>query len=142
MTLVLIVRLAGQRVAIPAADVASVVELDPTTPVPCAPVHIAGLAALRSRVLTVVDGRRAIGMKAAAHDSREAVVIDLDSHHYAITVDAVDDVIEAAEQTPAARMPLGDGWARIAAGFVEAEGDMLLLVDVAALVAGPDAAAA
>ena len=140
--LVLIVRLGGRRVAIRADAVSAVVELDEIAPVPRAAPHIAGLAALRSRVLTVIDTYGAIGLLRPGDEGREAVVVELDGHHYALTVDSVDDVVEAAAETTAARMPLKSGWARIAAGAVEANGDMLLLVDVAALIAGPQSIAA
>ena len=53
--LLLIVRLAGRRIAFPAAEVEAVVELEGITPVPRAAAHVAGLSALRSRVLTVID---------------------------------------------------------------------------------------
>ena len=140
--LVLIVRLNGQRVAIPADAVSAVVELDEIAPVPRAAPHVKGLAALRSRVLTVVDTYRAIGLTPPGDAGREAVIVELDGHHYALTVDSVDDVVEATGDATATRTPFTAGWARIAAGTVEAGGDMLLLVDVAALIAGPQAAAA
>ena len=78
----------------------------------------------------------------AAREAVVPVVVELDGHHYALTVDSVDDVVEAAAETASARMPLKGGWARIAAGVVEADGDMLLLIDVAALIAGPQSIAA
>ena len=53
--LLLIVSIAGSRVALPAVAVESVVELEALIPVPRAPEHLAGLSALRSRVLTVID---------------------------------------------------------------------------------------
>ena len=58
--LLLIVTIAGERVALPAAAVESVVELDTLIPVPRAAPHVAGLSALRSRVLTVIDCRRSL----------------------------------------------------------------------------------
>src|SRR5689334_18908704 len=58
--LLLVVTIAGERVALPAAAVESVVELDTLIPVPRAAPHIAGLSALRSRVLTVVDCMRSL----------------------------------------------------------------------------------
>lgn len=142
MSLVLIVCIAGNSVAIPADSVSSVVELDEIAPVPRAAPHIAGLAALRSRVLTVIDSYRAIGLDRPNTDSREAVVVELDGHHYALMVDSVDDVVAATSVATAARTPLKDGWARVAAGTVEAEGDMLLLLDVVSLIGGNQAIAA
>ena len=53
--LLLIVTIAGERVALPASAVESVVELDALISVPRAAPHVAGLSALRSRVLTVID---------------------------------------------------------------------------------------
>ena len=60
MALVLIAHLAGETVALDADVVGSVVEIERIAPVPRAAPHIAGLAALRSRVLTVIDARAAI----------------------------------------------------------------------------------
>ena len=48
--LLLIVSIANERVALPAAAVESVVELESLIPVPRAGPHVAGLSALRSRV--------------------------------------------------------------------------------------------
>lgn len=140
--LVLIVRVAGHAVAVCADAVSSVVELDEIAPVPRAAPHIAGLAALRSRVLTVIDTYAAIGIERPQTSSREAVVVELGGHHYALIVDSVDDVVETTDGADAARIPLRDGWERVAAGTVEADGDMLLLLDVAALIAGPQTLAA
>ena len=52
-TLYLVFELGGQRVAIASEIVDSVVHVTDIVPVPLAPPHIAGLAALRSRVITV-----------------------------------------------------------------------------------------
>lgn len=139
--LILIVRLAGQRVAIPAADVESVVEIDSVTPVPGAAAHVVGLAALRSRVVTVIDCAASLGAatRAAARDAAVAVV---GGHAYALLVDGVEDVVEASGEPRPLPGAVGGAWNRAARASVEAEGDLLLLVDVAALVAGPLASAA
>ena len=69
--LLLIVSIAGSRVALPAAAVESVVELDALISVPRAPDHLAGLSALRSRVLTVIDCRRSLELGATALNDGE-----------------------------------------------------------------------
>jgi purine-binding chemotaxis protein CheW len=141
--LLLIVTLAGQRVAIPADQVEGVVEIDALVPVPRAPAHIAGLAALRSRVLTVIDGAASIGFEpSAAAVLREAVLVEADGHPYAILVDSVEDVVERTGEVKPARTAPGDGWGRVARGTVEPGGDLLLLIDIQALIAGPAAQAA
>ena len=136
--LLLIVSIAGSRVAFPSSAVESVVELDMLIPVPRAAPHVAGLSALRSRVLTVIDTLRALdlGTSDCSDGIREAAVVELDGHHYALIVDTVEDVVEALSDPSPIRAAMGDGWERVALGMVETDEGPLLLVDVAALIAG------
>ena len=142
--LLLVVTIAGERVALPAAAVEAVVELDTFIPVPRAPAHIAGLSALRSRVLTIVDCMRSLelGSTDCSEGIREAAVVELDGHHYALIVDLVEDVVEALSDPSPVRAAMGPGWERVSQGMVETETGPLLLVDVAALVAGIETKAA
>jgi len=142
--LLLVVTIAGERVALPSAAVESVVELDALIPVPRAAPHVAGLSALRSRVLTVIDCMRALelGVTDCSDGIREAVVVELDGHHYALMVDTVEDVVEALSEPSPVRAAMGAGWERIAHGMVETENGPLLVVDVAALIGGIEAKAA
>ena len=136
--LLLIVTIAGSRVALPAAAVESVVELDTLIPVPRAPAHVAGLSALRSRVLTVIDTLRSLelGESDCSNGIREAAVVELDGHHYALLVDVVEDVVEALSDPSPVRAAMGAGWERASKGMVETEEGPLLLVDIDALIAG------
>ncbi|MEO5640402.1 MAG: chemotaxis protein CheW [Sphingomicrobium sp.] len=142
--LLLLVTIAGARVVLPAAAIEGVVELDTLIPVPRAAPHVAGLSALRSRVLTVIDCQRSLGLEPAARSegSREAVVAELDGHFYALLVDSVEDVVEAVGERAPLKAALGSGWQGAALGLVETDGGPLLLVDVAALVAGTSSIAA
>lgn len=142
--LLLIVTIAGQRVALPAAAVESVVELDTLIPVPRAAAHVAGLSALRSRVLTVIDCLRSLelGVSDCSEGIREAAVVELEGHHYALIVDVVEDVFEAQSEPSPVRAAMGRGWERVCKGMVETEAGPLLLIDVAALVAGAESRAA
>jgi len=141
--LLLIVTLAGRRIAFPANAVEAVVELEGLTPAPCAAPHVAGLSALRSRVLTVIDGLAALGAGQAKQGAlANAVVVPSGGHPYALLVESVEDVVEASSPIMPLAAPVGPGWDRIALGMVEAGGDPLLLVDPHALIAGPAAQAA
>jgi purine-binding chemotaxis protein CheW len=142
--LLLVVTIAGERVALPASSVESVVELDTLIPVPRAPVHVAGLSALRSRVLTVIDCMRSLelGVTDCSDGIREAAVIEIDGHHYALIVDLVEDVVEALSEPQPIRAAMGPGWERVSQGMVETEVGPLLLVDVTALIGGIEAKAA
>jgi purine-binding chemotaxis protein CheW len=141
--LLLIVTIAGERVSLPGAEVESVVEIEGLVPVPRAPAHVAGLTALRSRVLTAIDSLASLdlgqGRRSGTHD---AVVVEQDGLAYALLVDGVEDVIEYQGELRPVRTALQPGWARVARGLVETERGFLLLADPAALIAGPPALAA
>lgn len=139
--LLLIASIAGSRVALPAASIESVVELEALIAVPRAPAHVAGLSALRSRVLTVIDTQRSLGLGESdcSDGIREAVVVEIDGHHYALIVDSVEDVVEGLSEPVAVRAAMGDGWERASLGMVETEEGPLLLIDIAALVSGAPA---
>ena len=141
--LLLIVRLAGRRIALPASEVEGVVELEGITPAPRAAGHVAGLSALRSRVLTVIDGIASLEFGRSRTDGLlEAIVIPSGGHPYALIVESVEDVVEALRAPLPIRSPVGAGWDRIAIGMVETGEDLLLLVDPHRLIAGPQAQAA
>jgi len=139
--LLLIVTIAGSRVALPAVAVESVIELEALIPVPRAPAHIAGLSALRSRVLTVIDCKCALDLGTTEFGGaiHEAAVVEVDGHHYALSVDVVEDVIEALDEPKPVRAAMGEGWERVSKGMVETEEGPLLLVDIVALIAGSQA---
>ncbi|MEN3971347.1 chemotaxis protein CheW [Sphingomicrobium sp. XHP0235] len=142
MNLLLICTIGDSRVALDAARVESVIELDALSPVPRAPTHLAGLSALRSRVLTVVDCRRALDLGAtdfAADRIHEAAVVEVEGHHYALSVDSVEDVVEGSSDPTPVRANMGAGWERVALGMVDTPEGPLLLVDIDAIIAGPDA---
>ena len=138
--LLLLVTIAGNRVALRASEVEAVVELDTLIPVPRAAPHIAGLSALRSRVLTVIDCKRSLdlGETKRGDGPQEAVVVDHDGHHYALEVDTIEDVIDSIGEPTPLRAALEPGWERIALGLVETATGPLLLVDIAGLIAGPE----
>lgn len=136
--LLLIARIAGRRIAFPASQIEAVVELEGLTPVPGAAPHIAGLSALRSRVLTVIDSRAALELPAeGSGEAAEAIVIPSGGHTYALLVEAVEDVVEAGGASSPFQAPAGAGWDRVAAGMIEADGDLLLFADPHAFIAGP-----
>lgn len=139
--LLVVARVAGRACAFSALDVKSVIEIGTVTPIPRSPAWIAGITALRSQALTVIDCRRAIGLAETEWPTdHRAVVIALGGHSYALRVDAIDDITTAASE--AGQVPGGFGaeWSRVATGMVETMAGPALLVDLAALLAGPDGA--
>jgi len=142
--MLLVVALAGRRAALPAERVNSVVELASVVPVPRAAPHIAGLGALRSRPLTIVDCRAALGFapEPGADASGRVVVVEHDGHLYGLKVDGADDIVTASGAPSSAAGDPGPGWNAASLGTVESAAGPLLLLDIARLVAGPPALAA
>lgn len=140
-SLFLIARIAGQRVALPADVVQSVVEIEAITPVPLAALHIYGLAALRSRTLTIIDPLAALGLapRPPGMMPAEAVVVTVEGHLYGLLVDLVEDVVSIAEAPRPIRTRLSDGWARVGRGIFDHGDAAVLLLDPAALIVGPAA---
>jgi purine-binding chemotaxis protein CheW len=133
--LFLIAHVAGQAVAIDADQVESVVDIGAIVAVPRAGGHVRGLAALRSRVVTVIDTVAALGMEGGQAASR-AVITRVDGHHYALLVDALDDVAPFALHPLASGIPLSQAWQRAGHGLVERDGEPILAIDLTALVPG------
>jgi purine-binding chemotaxis protein CheW len=133
--LYLIAQLAGRAVAIDSDQVESVVDIGEVTQVPLASKHVRGLAALRSRVVTVVDTHSALGL-ASSDQARRAVITHVEGHHYALLVDALDDVAPFELLPLAGGVALDPAWQRAGRGIVEREGEPILAIDLAALVPG------
>lgn len=137
-SLKLIARIAGQRIALSADAIESVVEIESITPAPLAPSHIAGLAALRSRVLTIIDSYATLELGRAPRDGLlQAIVVTIDNHLYGLLVDEVEDVAEIGGDPAPLHAGLARGWSHAALGLVEHEGRAILLLDAARMVAGP-----
>jgi purine-binding chemotaxis protein CheW len=138
----LLVRIAGETAALDSASIQSVVELEGVTPVPCAPDHVAGLAALRSRAMTVIDCRRSLELpdsdeRSADGEGALAVVVELDEFLYALLIDWVEEVVPLEGEPAMLRTDLLPGWRRSTLGMVETSAGPALLLDPAQLVAGP-----
>jgi len=138
--LFLLARIAGRPVAIDAAQVDSVVDIGEVVAVPGTEPAVRGLAALRSRVVTVIDTSIALGLGDAAPAGRRAVITRLDGHPYAILVDAAEDVAPFERQPLAAGLAPGGGWHAVASGLIERDDQPVLVIDLAALIPQPLAA--
>ena len=134
--LYLIVRIGGRPVALPATQVGSVVEIDEIAPVPRAPAHVAGLFALRSRVLTVIDTRASLCLPPAEQAKlANAAIVSHEGHSYALLVDEVDDVIEAGAPEPSPAV-LESNWAFAALGVIRHGDSVLPVLDPVQLIRG------
>ncbi|KKW92437.1 chemotaxis protein CheW [Sphingobium chungbukense] len=133
--LYLLALLAGTRVAIETSEVEAVVKLTDISPVPGMGAHVAGLSALRSRVLTVIDVAALIRGEPTPPDRRGfAVIADIAGHSYGLMVDAVYDICQVSEGELPLRGQLDPAWLPHARGLVEHEGQPHLLVSLAGFI--------
>lgn len=133
--LFLMARVAGRDVAIRSDQVESVVDIDGVTPVPRAAAVVRGLAALRSRVVTVLDASVALGKAPMARAGGRAVIVRRDGHDYALLVEALEDVEPLALHPMDAGLTLDQAWGRIALGIVVRDDEPVLAIDLHALLA-------
>ncbi|KQT33494.1 hypothetical protein ASG29_05470 [Sphingomonas sp. Leaf412] len=136
-TLNLVAHLGGCGLLIEATRVDSVVDVDTLVPVPGVSPAVLGLAAMRSRVATVIDARRLLGLPAAAAATAtgRAVVTAVDGHLYAIAVDTLEDVARfEIEPVP----PGMSAVSQVVCGVAEGEGETLLALDIDRLIAAVD----
>lgn len=132
--LVVLVTIDGKRVAISAPEVESVIELDTIYPVPGAPAYVAGLTAMRSQTMTVIDSRAALGLPSATKSAERCPVISINGHLYALLVDSVEDVVEASSECTPIAGGYGAAWQHVAKGMVETDTGPVLLIDPEALI--------
>ncbi len=138
--LMVMTQIAGRRCVLCAHDVSSVIELGSITPVPGTPDFIAGITALRSQALTVIDCRNALGFKASTWPTDpRAAVISVDGHSYALVVDVIEDITTSVAQPEQVTGGFGPEWSRVTTGMIETALGPALLLDLDALIAGPGA---
>jgi len=131
----LVGRLGGRGVLFAAAQVRRVVDIAEVVPVPRAAPAVRGLAALRSRVVTVIDSWRVLDLPSPPRGRHRAVTTAVDGHVYAVLVDDLEDA-EPIEVTPLPPgIALGEHWAAVATGAAVRDGEPLLAIDLARLVA-------
>ncbi|MCA1749023.1 MAG: chemotaxis protein CheW [Parasphingopyxis sp.] len=140
--LYLIAEADGTQFAIPASAVENVVRDMEIVPVPLAEPCVAGIAALRSRVVTVIDLMAAISDARAGNCAGKPVIVTrIDRHYYGFAVDRVRDIVEASEKPKRVAASMSEGWRKASTGFVETEIGAVIVVDPELLLDTPAKAA-
>lgn len=139
MELFVMLTMDGRKCALRALDVRSIMEIEAITYVPRTPNHVLGLSTKRSQTLTVIDCMRAAGLQGQSEPlGKRAAVVDHGGHSYALLVDSIEDVEDSNGQVKQIGGGYGRNWTKLADGMIEANSGPALLLNVAALVAGPD----
>ena len=124
--------IADQLFGLPIARVHDVFMVDRLTRVPLAPPEIAGILNLRGRVVTTIDMRRRLDLPAREEGrGNMAVGIEHRGESYGLLIDSVGEVLKipAASRDPNP-VNLDPRWARVAAGVVQLDSRLMVVLDV------------
>ncbi len=141
--LYLIAHINGACVGIESIVIESIVHVQDIVPVPNCDPSIAGLFALRSRVLTLIDAQFLVsGIIRQAEKGALAVIVDVGGHQYGLLVDRVEDVVPIAAEHIERNIKPAKEWARLASQTASVDGRLVMIVDTNVLVSGQDMLAA
>ncbi len=126
----------GQLFGIPVLQVQDVLMPQRITRVPLAPPEVAGSLNLRGRIVTAIDIRTRLGLKASEDaKKRMNVVVDHGGELYSLMVDQVGEVLSLDAATYEANPPtLDPRWREVSAGIFRLDGQLLVVLDVARLL--------
>lgn len=84
-----------EKYAIPIHDIAQIIEMPPTTPIPNAPDFLYGILSLRGKIVSIIDVASRLELKRQkALDHGKIVVLDMGTDHFGLLVDNIDQVVE------------------------------------------------
>lgn len=86
-------RIANDEFAMPLLSVKQVIGMPEVTPVPQVPSYFVGIMNLRGQVISVIDLRQKLGIKATDNQDKSVIIFDLDSHSIGLVVDEVHSVL-------------------------------------------------
>jgi purine-binding chemotaxis protein CheW len=142
-SLFLIAHINGARIAIDSDRIESLVHVHDVVPVPKCHPSIAGLFALRSRVLTLIDSQYLVtGNRRPVEKGALAVVAEIAGHHFGLIVDSVEDVVSINESQIAGNIAPAKHWAHLVTGTALVGSDLVMIIDPAQLINGEELLAA
>jgi purine-binding chemotaxis protein CheW len=142
-SLYLIAHVNGACVGIESSSIESIVHVQDIVPVPNCEPSVAGLFALRSRVLTLIDTQYLITKSPQkAEKGALAVVVEIAGHQYGLLVDKVEDVVPIGEAQFENNIKPSAEWGRLVLQTASVDGRLVMIIDTDALVCGRDLLAA
>jgi purine-binding chemotaxis protein CheW len=128
---------ADQLCGVPVLAVRDILGEQAITRIPLAPPEIAGSLNLRGRIVTAIDLRRRLHLPPApVNQPRMSVVAEQSGELYALLVDQVSEVMSLdAHQFERNPPTLEKTWAAFSTGIYRLDGRLLVVLDVARLLA-------
>lgn len=128
---------ADQLCGIPVLSVRDILGPQVITRIPLSPSEVAGSLNLRGRIVTAIDLRRRLRLPPPGDGIKTmSVVVDQGGELYALLVDQVSEVLSLpASQFERNPPTLPPEWARYSAGIYRLQGRLLVVLDVALILA-------
>lgn len=127
--LFLLAVVADTEIAISSDCIESVITIGEVVGVPKCDPLVAGLIALRSRVLTLVDCQFAVTAKRRNIDAKSlAVIVEVAGQSYALSVDKVHDVVAVETSAIKPVTKLAPQWENIVENVVEIDNRLLMII--------------
>jgi purine-binding chemotaxis protein CheW len=141
--LYLIAHIDGACIGIESGAIESIVHVQDVVPVPMCDPSIAGLFALRSRVLTLIDTQYLVtGTAKKPEKGALAVIVDIAGHQYGLVVDKVEDVVSILPEQMESKIKPASNWTGIVSQTASVDGRLVMILDTGSLVNGQEALAA
>ncbi len=132
----LTITIADQTFGIPVLQVQDVLREQAVTRIPLAAPEVAGSLNLRGRIVTAIDVRRRLGLPDRNDDiSSMSVVVEHKNELFSLIIDHVGDVL-SLEDADFEKNPgtLEQAWRDISSGIYQLESNLLVVMDVSALL--------
>ena len=135
--LFLLAEIDGAMIAIESDVVESVVRVQDFIPVPRVDPLVAGIFALRSRVLTLIDTQFAVTEKQKpVPENALAIIAQIGGFHFGLLVDAVKDVVTVHPDQYETSIKAGSNWMQYSKGLVDVDGQIVVIICPAKIVEG------
>ncbi|HEX7666465.1 MAG TPA: chemotaxis protein CheW [Polyangiaceae bacterium] len=127
--------LAGEKYGVRISLVAEILKPPPLTEVPRAPRYIRGIVSVRGRLVTVIDLRRRFRLSESPLDGRTRILlVDRGDEQVGLWVDEVLQVYRLADNEIEPPSVLGGDQPPYVLGIGRSAGDLLLLLDLRAVL--------
>lgn len=128
--------LGQERFGIPLLQVRELISVPETTPIPYSPKYFKGIMNLRGQVISVIDLRLKLGVKATEDQSESAVVIvEFDGFRLGLVVDSINKVLQIEDgqiaEVPEVKATGGKDYIN---GVFKNGDDLVVLLELASLL--------
>lgn len=131
--------LSEDEYAIPLLKVREVIAMPEVTPVPQTPSYFLGIINLRGQVITVIDLRVKLGLKAARSEEMAVIITDLGNTGVGIVVDSINSVLAPMAEEIAEKPNLAaNKAAEYITGVYRKEKGLVLFLDINSLLSIED----